>query len=241
MSDTSIAVVSALFSLISILLSITLHEVAHGYTAYKLGDSTAKAYGRLSLNPFAHINPVGFGLLALLIALSSFSGQNSGFVMSMLSVVVCFTFAKPVPVGGRGLKKPLRDMAIISVSGPIANIVLAFVAMVIIKYIILFARVNSEFAFNAISMAIYFLGYLAQLNIGLAVFNLLPIPPLDGSKILYPLLPKKALVTFVKYEKYITLALLLMLVFDLLDMPLNFLGNTVYKGLDFLVGLLPPR
>lgn len=241
MSDTSIAVVSALFSLISILLSITLHEVAHGYTAYKLGDSTAKAYGRLSLNPFAHINPAGFGLLALLIVLSSFSGQNSGFVMSMLSVVVCFTFAKPVPVGGRGLKKPLRDMAIISVSGPIANIVLAFVAMVIIKYIILFARVNSEFAFNAISMAIYFLGYLAQLNIGLAVFNLLPIPPLDGSKILYPLLPKKALVTFVKYEKYITLALLLMLVFDLLDMPLNFLGNTVYKGLDFLVGLLPPR
>lgn len=101
--------------------------------------------------------------------------------------------------------------------------------------------IKSEFVYNIIYFSLYFLSYTAQLNVGLAMFNLVPIPPLDGSKILYCFLPKKALYVFVKYEKYITLVLALMLIFNLLDAPLNWAGNHVLNGLQFLVGLLPPR
>jgi len=237
-------VISLLISVIALLISITLHEVAHGYASYKLGDSTAKANNRLSLNPFDHINPSAFLLLIIIMAIGVFTGGgNNGFVMSIMSVMVCFTFATPVPVNTRGLKDPLKDMALIAVAGPVTNIAVAFVGMIIIKYfsLVFSPIVNSEFAFYLWYFAIYFFSYVVQLNIGLAVFNLLPIPPLDGSKILYRFLPRNALITFVKYERYITMALLLLLVFDVLDRPLNIIGDAVYSGLEFVVNLLPPR
>lgn len=246
MQDVLQVVVTMLLGVVALLISITVHEVSHGYAAYKLGDDTAKINGRLSLNPFAHINPVSFGLLVFLMLLSALSGSGSGFVMSVLSVMICFTFANPVPVGGSSLKNPRRDMAIISIAGPLSNIIVAFLAIVLLKYLSYFAisgviAIKSEFTYNIIYFSLYFLSYTAQLNVGLAMFNLVPIPPLDGSKILYCFLPKKALYVFVKYEKYITLVLALMLIFNLLDAPLNWAGNHVLNGLQFLVGLLPPR
>lgn len=244
MTDIVYSVMTMLLGLVALLISITLHEVAHGYAAYKMGDSTAKYSGRLSLNPFAHINPASFGLLALLMLLSSLSGANSGFVMSILSVMVCFTFARPVPVGGRELKNPLRDMAIIAIAGPVTNIIVALVSLVVLKYIsyaFSFVLPDNQFGMYIAFFTVYFFVYLTQLNIGLAVFNVLPIPPLDGSKILYYFLPRRLLIAFVKYEKYITLALLLMLVFNILDRPLDYIGNLVYRGLSFVANLLPPR
>ena len=237
-------VVSLVISLVALLISITLHEVAHGYVSYKMGDDTARINNRLSLNPFDHINPVAFLLLVGLMAIGVFSsGGNSGFVMSIMSVMICFTFATPVPVNTRGLKNPLRDMALIAVAGPVTNIIVALISMVLIKYtaILFFSNVKSEFAAYVVYMVIYFFSYLAQLNIGLAVFNLLPVPPLDGSKILYYFLPRNLLIAFVKYERHITIGLLLLLIFNVLDMPLNFVGDAVYSGLEFLVNLLPPR
>lgn len=246
MQDVLQVVMTMLLSVVALLISITVHEVSHGYAAYKLGDDTAKQSGRLSLNPFAHINPASFGLLVILMLLSALSGNGSGFVMSVLSVMICFTFANPVPVGGGSLKNPRRDMAIISIAGPLSNIIVAFLALVMIKYVAylalpLVAAANSAFGNSILYFTLYFFGYTAQLNVGLAMFNLVPIPPLDGSKILYCFLPKKALYTFVKYERYITIALALLLIFNVLDAPLNWMGNRVFNGLDFLVGLLPPR
>lgn len=246
MFDSSVAfdIISLLISVVALLISITLHEVAHGYAAYKMGDSTAKERNRLSLNPFDHINPSAFLLLIVIMAIGVFTGGgNNGFVMSIMSVMICFTFATPVPVNTNGLKNPLKDMAIIAVAGPVTNIVVALVGMIVIKYfnIAVASFVNSEFVFFIWYFVIYFFSYIVQLNIGLAVFNLLPIPPLDGSKILYRFLPRNALIAFVKYERYITMALLLLLVFDVLDRPLNTIGDAVYSGLEFVVSLLPPR
>ncbi len=241
MSEIIYNIITMLLGLVALLISITLHEVAHGYAAYKMGDTTAKAYGRLSLNPFDHINPATLGLLAVLMLLGAFSGGSSGFVMSILSVMVCFTFAKPVPVASNGLKNPLRDMAIIAVAGPITNILVALVSIVLMNYIVYFFVPSSEFTVYVLILIIYFLSYMAQLNIGLAVFNLVPIPPLDGSKILYSVLPRKSLITFVKYERYITVALLILLVFDVLDRPLNIVGDAVYDALSYVAGLVSPR
>ena len=244
MTEIVHSVVSTLLGLVALLISITLHEVAHGYAAYKMGDSTAKYSGRLSLNPFAHINPASLGLLAVLMLISSLSGANSGFVMSMLSVMVCFTFARPVPVGGDGLKNPLRDMAVIAIAGPITNIIVALISLVLLKYIshiIVLVLPPNQFNAYVYYFIVYFFSYLTQLNIGLAVFNLLPIPPLDGSKILYYFLPRNVLVTFVRYEKYITIILILMLIFNILDAPLDYIGNLVYRGLSLIVSILPPR
>ncbi|MBQ9941272.1 MAG: site-2 protease family protein [Clostridia bacterium] len=241
--------VSLAISIVVLLISITFHEVAHGYVSYKLGDDTAKESGRLSLNPFDHINFSSFLLLIIIMAIGTFTnGANSGFVMSLMSVMICFTFAAPVPVSGNSLKNPLKDMAVIAISGPVANIIIALISMVAIKYITLWsmpllsgASFPGEFFFYVYYFTIYFFSYMIQLNIGLAIFNLLPIPPLDGSKILYRFLPRNVLITFVKYEKHITLVLLLLLVFDVLDRPLNLIGNSVFSGLEFVVDLLPPR
>ncbi|MBE6689052.1 MAG: site-2 protease family protein [Ruminococcaceae bacterium] len=244
MSEIAYNIMTMLLGMVALLISITLHEVAHGYAAYKMGDYTAKSSGRLSLNPFAHINPASLLLLAILMLIGSFSGASSGFVMSMLSVMVCFTFARPVPVGSGGLKNPLRDMAIIAVAGPVTNILVALISLILFKYIsylLVYILPDTQFGMYVAFMTMYFFVYLTQLNIGLAVFNLLPIPPLDGSKILYYFLPRKMLIAFVKYEKYITMILLFLLIFDVLDVPLDYIGGLVYRGLSFVVDLLPPR
>ena len=181
-----------LVSIPAILLCLTVHEMAHGYAAYLLGDATAKHDGRLSFNPLRHIDPIGF--LCLLVA--------------------GFGWAKPVMVDPRNFKKPRRDMAIVAAAGPLSNFLLAF--LLTILWLALSLTSN-----GVLLAAAQFFAVAASMSIGLGVFNLIPIPPLDGSKVLLPVLPSSVINFFYRYERYIQVGMLLLLWFGKFDYPLS--------------------
>jgi Zn-dependent protease len=167
--------VNAILSIIPALICITLHELAHGYTAYRLGDQTAKQAGRLTLNPIKHIDI--WGLLMMLIA--------------------SFGWAKPVPINPSNFKNPKRGMAITALAGPVSNVLIAAVALLI--YGVLVALVPMTEVWNTICGMVWRTAYL---SVALAVFNILPIPPLDGSKVLFSLLPDSAYFKLMRVEKF---------------------------------------
>ncbi|MCK4689871.1 MAG: site-2 protease family protein [Candidatus Marinimicrobia bacterium] len=150
-----------------ILLALTFHEYMHGYTAYRLGDPTAKYAGRLTFNPLAHLDPIG----------------------TLMVFLVHFGWAKPVPVNPSYFHDPKRDMLIVSVAGPAANMVLALLSGILVRFV----RAGAlSFLPQFILQPIYIMLILSlQINIALAIFNIIPLPPLDGSKILYGMLPHK--------------------------------------------------
>jgi Zn-dependent protease len=160
-----------------LLIAMTVHEFAHGAVAYKLGDSTARLSGRLTLNPLAHIDPFWTVLLPLVLFLST-AGR---FV---------FGAAKPVPVNYWSLKNPKRDMIWIGLAGPAANFILAFMIAGVLRFIPAYG-ITGSLLFN-----------LLTINVVLAVFNLIPIPPLDGSKILMGLLPAHLSELYAGVERY---------------------------------------
>ena len=202
-----------LFYLIAILLSLSVHEAAHGFVAYKCGDPTAKNLGRITLNPLKHMDP--FGFLCMMIA--------------------GFGWAKPVPVNSRNLNKPRRDMALVSIAGPISNILLSvlFVAILRISYVpineamIKYYLASNTFAYTLLVCAEQFISIMITMNITLAIFNLLPIPPLDGSKLMYMLLPPKVYFKIAPYEKYISLVLIILLVTDIITPVISLISNSV--------------
>jgi len=167
--------------IIPVLISITMHEAAHGYTANLLGDDTAKKLGRVTLNPFKHIDRLGTVILPfLLIAI------KSPFV---------FGWAKPVPVKFYNLKNPLRDMVIVAIAGPLTNLGLAFVAASILSTMHNFALLDNLWLIR--SLANFFF-----INIILAVFNMIPIPPLDGGRVAVGLLPQYLSYQLARLERY---------------------------------------
>ena len=176
------------------LICITFHELAHGFTAYLLGDRTAKDQGRLTLNPVKHID-----------------------VFGLLMMIICkFGWAKPVPVNMYNFKKPKLHMAITALAGPLSNILLAVVVFFILGLITTpLGYISSPELKTYIFEMIYTTAYL---NIALAVFNMLPIPPLDGSKILFSLLPEKAYFVLMRYERY---GMLILFVFINIDTILH--------------------
>jgi Zn-dependent protease len=186
--------------------TLPLHEFAHAFVAVKLGDDTPRLSGRLTINPMAHISPMG----ALMIFLFGFG------------------YAKPVPVRMRHFKNPKRDMAIVALAGPLCNILQAFV------YMILFCAITN---INTTNMGIvyiaFFFYYAAQVNVSLGVFNLLPIPPLDGSRLATALLPAKYYFKIMQYERYIMIGLFVLLFTGILSTPLSYLSgllfNLIYK------------
>ena len=163
------------------LIAISIHEMSHAWAAWLLGDRTAQAQGRLNLNPLSHIDPLGF----------------------LCMIFFGFGWAKPVPVNPYYFKNRRVGMAVTAFAGPLSNFILGFAAMII--YVLVFMAQP-----GGLLMALaHFLMILGSLSIGLGVFNLLPIPPLDGSKILFMFLPSKAVSWFYKYDGYIRLVLLL--------------------------------
>lgn len=161
-----------LFSIAILIFSIVIHEVSHGVMAYWLGDSTAKYAGRLTLNPISHIDPLG----SILVPLISYLG--GGFI---------FGWAKPVPYNPYNLKDQKYGPALVGIAGPGSNLILALVFGILIR--ILSA---SDLSSSAFQIFLGLLGFVVYINILLAIFNLVPIPPLDGSKILYAVLPDSA-------------------------------------------------
>ena len=172
----------------SSLLCITVHETCHGYAAYFLGDPTAKRMGRLSFNPLHHIDLVGLVMMAL----------------------VRFGWAKPVPIDPRNFRHPKSGMALTALAGPVSNVVLAFLAL-LLQPVVLWAGLVTG---AAGAYLLLFLQYTAILSAGLAVFNLFPIPPLDGSKVLFALLPDRLYWQLMRYERYGMLVLLVLVAFD---------------------------
>lgn len=193
------------------LLCITFHETCHGFVAYWLGDDTAKRMGRLTLNPLKHVDLIGLIMMA----------------------IVKFGWAKAVPVDMRKFRNPKLGMALTAIAGPLSNVLLALAAMLLHAVTLFFTM-----KYPAVQVLEYldlFLIYTALLSTGLAVFNLFPIPPLDGSKILFALLPDEVYLTILRYERYGMLLLIVLLSTNVLDVPLNFLRDGLLDGITFVV------
>ena len=180
-----------LLSLPAVLWAITFHEFCHGYAAYRLGDPTAMRSGRLTLNPLAHLDPVG----------------------ALLLLVARFGWAKPVPIDPRFFKNPGRDMVIVSLAGAAGNIATAFLAGLLMRVMPKALLMNYA--------VLNFMVLMVFINLGLAVFNLLPIPPLDGSKILYVLLPPRWMEAYYKLERYGMLILMVLVIFGVVQQVMS--------------------
>ena len=221
-SDPKAYIIHLLLCLPIILISLSVHEAAHGYAAYKLGDPTAKNFGRLTLNPVKHLDPIGF--ICMLLA--------------------GIGWANPVPINTRNFKKPRRDMALSAAAGPLSNLLLAALFCAILKVYSIFlpqAFLNiTGFAAKVLIFFGIFLYYGISLNITFAVFNLLPVPPFDGSRLLYVFLPPKYYFGVMKYERYLALAIMLLLLFGVLTPIINFVATGI-MNLLFTVFQVPPQ
>ena len=176
------------------LICITLHELSHGLVAYKLGDDTAKRAGRLTLNPLKHLDPIGL----------------------LMMLTVHFGYAKPVPVNMYRFKDPKRGMAITALAGPVSNVVITLVFLLL--YGVFFIPLgNSKVGSYVLDM----LQLTAYISMGYAIFNMLPVPPLDGSKVLFSLLDESSYRSLMRYERYGSLILLALVWSGALGRPLS--------------------
>ena len=212
-----------LFRIPDVLIALTVHEVCHGIVAYKLGDTTARDMGRLSLNPLRHLSPLG----------------------CICMIFLGFGFAKPVPINTRYFKHPKRDMALTAIAGPLSNMCLAIIA-ILLEFIVnaIIGTVYpdpaemSSFAFYVAYFVLYFLQTFYLLNLSLAVFNMIPVPPLDGSRVVYAFLPEKYYFGVMRYERYIMLAMFVLIwsgaLSGVLSTAVIWLSNAIHSAFALL-------
>lgn len=206
--ETVIVVLSRCFI---VFCCMPVHELAHGWVAYKLGDNTAKNQGRLSFNPLAHLSPIG----------------------TVMIFLFGIGYAKAVPVNPNNFKNPKQGMALTALAGPVSNIIMSFIS-IWIAYIFAALLPYGTFA----SVLIYFFYFAANVNVVLAVFNLFPIPPLDGSKILAAVLPDEIYYKYMQYERYIMIVLLALLFFGVLSTPISWLSDKLLNLISFVPRLI---
>ncbi len=224
-----------LLSLPVILMALSVHESAHGYAAYKLGDPTARNLGRITLNPIKHIDIFGF----------------------LCMIFFHVGWAKPVPIAARNFKNPRRDMAISGAAGPISNLLLAIIHLIVLRIAMIFIvpifwdeavdfynayylynqAYTGTLAFTVVSLLVYIFTLGVTLNVMLAIFNLIPIPPFDGSRIFYAFLPPKWYFGIMKYERYIMLGFLVLFAFGFLSGPLYWMESLITNGLMTATGM----
>lgn len=189
MNDIAYYILSAL----AVLIILTIHEYSHAYAAYRLGDDTAKNMGRLTLNPISHLDPIG----------------------ALCMIFFKIGWAKPVPINSRNFKNPKRDFAISALAGPLSNILMGFISALL--YLLVFALLRDvsfegrNFLFRLADNTLLFLYLFHAINIGIGIFNLLPIPPFDGSRILNVILPERLYFGIMKYERKIYFGVLIWL------------------------------
>ncbi len=199
-------VIYYVLSAIAALIALTVHEYCHGYAAYRLGDDTAKNMGRLTLNPIQHIDPYG----------------------AICMILFHIGWAKPVPINPRNFRDPKKDFAITAAAGPLSNLILGFISAFL--YLLTFALVrdmtfeSKNFTYHLIDNILSFLFIFHSVNIGLGLFNLLPIPPFDGSRLLNVILPPDKYFAIMKYERKIYYGVLIWLL----------LGNYVARAVRMI-------
>ncbi len=199
-----------LIHLLVLFTAVPVHEFAHAFAASKLGDDTPERQGRVTLNPFAHLSLWG----------------------SLMLIVAGFGWGKPVNVNPNNFKKPKRDMMLSSLAGPASNFIMAFLSMIICK-LTLYVGVYRFESETCMWLSLVF-RYICVINIALGVFNFLPIPPLDGSKIFNAVLPDRVYFKIMSVERYIALVMIVLLYSGLLEEPLQFLQLKVIGIMEFL-------
>ena len=223
------AIISLLLMIPVILISLSTHEAAHGYIAYKMGDPTAYNLGRVTLNPLKHIDPMG----------------------SLCMLIFGYGWAKPVPINARYFRKPKYGMAFTAIAGPVSNILIGIIGAIFYSVTLFLLSVfaadilANEMLTNVLTVLLNFFYYLGFMNFVLAVFNLIPIPPFDGSRFFSLFLPEKIYFSMMKYERYIMIGILILMIvcsrlFDfsplgwVADKLFDLIANSTFKLLSLI-------